>query len=233
MEPLGIYRHNSLDLTGRTRLLRALLMVSLGLSALIGADNFATLCMGSVFDPENPQVTAAIVVYGLLEIALGLLGLGVLIATCVVYCMWVHRAVRGATELGAATTVTPAWAVWCHFVPFVHLFKPFQVMRELDSASRPEHTGGHDWRRFPPDSTINAWWTCWLVSGFAGQVSLRAGLFGSENSESIMLISSLISELMSVGAALALMHIVSRIARNQTDRWELQASQTTAPAMAA
>ena len=43
----------------------------------------------------------------------------------------------GAKELGT----TPAMAVWCHFIPFINVYKPFKVYAEIARASDPSTSG--------------------------------------------------------------------------------------------
>jgi hypothetical protein len=95
-----------------------------------------------------------------------------LVATYVVFGMWIYRA---AANIVAASVpgfdYTPGWAVGWYFVPIANLFKPFAAMRQIWNAS---HSGGSDLDRQQP--LLVYWWGIWILTGIATQFAFRLGL---------------------------------------------------------
>ncbi|ESQ78993.1 DUF4328 domain-containing protein [Asticcacaulis sp. YBE204] len=79
----------------------------------------------------------------------------------IVSLVWVYRATKNARILkpGAVTT-TPAWAVGWFFIPFASLWKPYETLKEVWTASR-----GAGSRSVP---LINLWWATYLIGNFIG-----------------------------------------------------------------
>jgi hypothetical protein len=127
---------------------------------------------------------------GELTVALGLL-LGsvaavlVFVLCVVLFCVWVHRAIRNAAALGArAMEFTPGWAVGWFFVPFANLVKPYQVVREIYQASDPDRDEEADeslltwehWSAQPAPVQAKIWWGTWILMNVLQNISLRFSL---------------------------------------------------------
>lgn len=162
---IGSYRYVK-DPAGLTRLLRTLIWVFLGVSILslvssllefsmLGRGDFS---VGEAEANDNRQM------------AIGVIYFAVIVATGVVFLMWVHRANRNCRGFGAeGMEFTPGWAVGYFFVPVVSLWKPFQVVREIWKVS----SDPTDWRANRGSQMINWWWALYLISAFIAQFAFR------------------------------------------------------------
>ena len=57
---------------------------------------------------------------------------GLLLCSGLVFLCWLYRAACNARALGArGMQVSPAWAVGGFFVPIIHLFLPYQAVKEI------------------------------------------------------------------------------------------------------
>jgi hypothetical protein len=95
--------------------------------------------------------------------AAGSVQVAVLVACAVVYVIWFWR-VRVNAEVFAPDGHSKArgWVIAGWFVPFVSLWYPRRVMLDVWDASSPgNRPEGH--------ALVNAWWTLWLLSNFAGR----------------------------------------------------------------
>lgn len=101
-----------------------------------------------------------------------------------------------------SSTLGFATAVW--FVPIVSLFRPFQLMKELDRESTVERT---------ESLLIGPWWSCWIIGTIIG-------LFAA-----IIPASLVLQDLVLLGAGVLLIQIILRISANQVSR-----SQAPSPA---
>jgi uncharacterized protein DUF4328 len=93
-----------------------------------------------------------------------LVGLFVLVA----FLKWKFRAYKNIEGFGAENLrYSPIWAVVYYFIPFISLIRPVQIMSEIWRASE----NPRDWSQRKGSSLIIAWWTLFLASGFAFELS--------------------------------------------------------------
>ncbi|MBJ7442390.1 MAG: DUF4328 domain-containing protein [Sphingopyxis sp.] len=138
-----------------------------------------------------------------------------LVATYVVFGMWIYRA---AANVDAAVVpgfrYTPGWAVGWHLVPIANLYKPFDAMRQIWNAS---HSGGRDLDRGEP--LLVYWWGLWVLTGIASYFAFRLGLDPANAADAR---TALEAETFSSALSLALYplawRIVDRITRAQGER---------------
>ncbi|MGW0709341.1 DUF4328 domain-containing protein [Streptomyces sp. NPDC002643] len=90
------------------------------------------------------------------------------LASAVVFLIWFHR-VRVNAEVFEpfGHRKKRGWAIGGWFVPVVNLWFPRRIALDSWDASGP-------WGRPRSHALVNAWWTMWLISGVASQVSWRA-----------------------------------------------------------
>ena len=68
---------------------------------------------------------------------------------------------------------TPGWSVGWYFIPLMHLFKPYQAVKEMHQALDPE-AGSDDWRLLGDIPTVVGWWWgVWIISIVLGNISTR------------------------------------------------------------
>jgi Domain of unknown function (DUF4328) len=120
-----------------------------------------------------------------------------LIVTVIVFLIWQHRAYNNLPPLGVPRPdFSSGWVIGSWFVPFLNLFRPYQIVKYIWDKSDPEtvnleighyDTGGNN--------TLKAWWGFWIASNIVDNLSTRlywradkledhvaagwAGIFGS------------------------------------------------------
>lgn len=104
-------------------------------------------------------------------IGLGLFALGTLIvyygsliASAVVFCMWLHRVVRNMRALGAPDPRwSPAGAVGRCFIPFLNFVHPYLSIVDAWKASDPSTLRADQSMRNvrPVAGAVMAWWLTW------------------------------------------------------------------------
>lgn len=126
---------------------------------------------------------------------------------------WMYRANRNAQAFARGLESTPPGAVYWYFVPIGNLWKPYEAMEETWRVSHdPEN-----WKRtFAPDA-MRWWWGFWLAGNIIGNISMRLG-FAADNTGmlNVATVLELISSLLNIGAALALMSVVRAVTARQT-----------------
>jgi hypothetical protein len=146
--------------------------------------NAAALVVGIIFDIASIASNAEFATLSDTQtLAIGLLGLvylivyyGTFLPCVVLFCMWVHRAVRNMPALGAwDARWSPAGAVGRSFLPFLNFAHPMSGTLEAWRSSDPSRR----WidvltrKQIAPPTLIVMWWAAWLVGGLINRVSFQ------------------------------------------------------------
>jgi hypothetical protein len=163
---------------------------------------------------------------------IGILQVLVFLTTAVIFLMWIHRAYRNLPALGACNLkYSPGWAVGGFFVPFLNLVRPFQVVREIWKDSDPNLTDDSSWQSTSTSPLIGWWWAFFLISGLAGNVTLRMALRGRETMSDLLAMSwtMLISDVLSMVTAIFAILVVRDIDKRQEEKSKCVATLDTLP----
>lgn len=104
---------------------------------------------------------------------------------------WFYNASKNIREFGATGVASPVMAVVWWFVPFLNLWKPYQVARNIWKASSPKldvsssngiSTG---WKDLPSSNSIKLWWILGLLYLFINISStiIISGLYYSDSEQ--------------------------------------------------
>ena len=147
--------HTYADLGWRT----PFVVVAVSTNAVLG---LVTSTLGMLFDEASPDLTLAALI---LPAFFG--SLASFLVAIVAVCLWTYRACANAHALvgdWVAPSVSPAFAVGSYFIPFVNLVRPYQAMREIDSASLGAAS---------TDSMVGLWWGTWIAGNILGNIGFR------------------------------------------------------------
>jgi Domain of unknown function (DUF4328) len=101
------------------------------------------------------------------ERLLGIAWLAFYIFTTVFVLKWIYRLNRNARSFGfRPLKTTPGWAVGWFFIPFLNLYKPYGVMKEIWAASQVPEAGEKKGA-----AVIGWWWALFLIANIAGRFS--------------------------------------------------------------
>jgi hypothetical protein len=149
--------------------------------------------------------------------AIGVVQIVILTITSIFFLVWVHRAYRNLSALGATgLKYSTRWAVVGFFVPFLNFVRPFQVMTEIWKASDPIVSVGSSWHGSPSTPIIGQWWASYLASGVIGSFSFSIAKQGA--TIDTLLTTSwglLIADMTSVIAALLAINMIKHINTRQ------------------
>ena len=137
-----------------------------------------------------------------------------LVATAVVFLVWLHRATSNARRLaGDSFAFSPGWAVGYWFIPIINLYRPYQVVRDVYRTSR-DHANPQAGDGAP---IVGWWWGLWIASSFVITRSMMQRLDPSASAEQFQqaLAQESIGNGLSIAAAILLTVIVNRIGRRQ------------------
>lgn len=201
-----------IDLLGqRAKLLKILLIAGFATIAAVLIGQVAEL-QGLVSVDESAELSGAAALYA----AAGLADALLTIITIIVFAMWIYRA--AANVVAAGTTgfdYTAGWAVGWFFIPFANLYKPFAAMRQIWNASH----GGQGDQLDQGNGLLTLWWTTWLISNIASNISFRLTI-NPDSAEQLTLGQQIgaFAALVSLALYPAAYRLVDRITMAQRER---------------
>jgi hypothetical protein len=86
-------------------------------------------------------------------------GLGLDLILLLLYCVWIYRTNLNCRNFSPALTFSARWAVGCHFIPVMNLFRPYQAVQEIWKVSNNPRS----WHGDPPSLLVGIWWLFWLL----------------------------------------------------------------------
>jgi hypothetical protein len=157
----------------------------------------------------------------MLRLMMGGLGLGYtvgFIIVVVLFCMWANRANRNARALGAiGMAFTPGWTVGWFFIPIANLWKPYQAIKEVYQASKPD-ADGSEWRGAAVANVVGQWWALWVANNLLGMMT--TGMVMTEDPEMVAMSVWLspLSLVLWVAATYMLIQVIKSIQQRQLDK---------------
>jgi hypothetical protein len=89
-------------------------------------------------------------------------------STAIVFGMWIYRAAMNSRSFGArGMQDTPGWSVGWYFIPIMHLFRPYQAMKQIWQVS----ANPDDWENQPGSPVLTSWWTFWVLANLVGNIA--------------------------------------------------------------
>ncbi len=103
---------------------------------------------------------------------------------------------------------SPGWSVGYYFIPILHLFRPYQAMKETWKISK----NPADWQSQAGSALLRWWWALWLIAEFLGKfsfrMSMRADTVSSLKDATVM---SIISEIIRIPLCIVAVSLVSAV----------------------
>lgn len=122
----------------------------------------------------------------------------VYLLTIVVFSMWTNRIVKNTWAFNSERmSISPGWAVGWYFVPVASLWKPIEAIRQV----RDTFFG------YKKGLNLTAWWAFWLITNFAGRISMKMPADTIEQIEASTLFDLVTSPLDIMSAVFALLMV--------------------------
>ena len=152
----------------------------------------------------------------LIRFLFALLELIIYVTTVVFFLMWLYRAYNNLRAFNPSRRLnySPGWAVGSFFIPFANLVVPYRAVKELWQKSGPPDEA---FLSEPgPPALFPIWWLFWLLSAFAGNISMRAS-FNENVPERTATMISMVASALSIVAAVFAYLVVDAIAKRQKE----------------
>ena len=105
---------------------------------------------------------------GIMHNLLSLVELIVLVTAGVLFIRWLRRAYWNLHALGRRMEHGEGWAAGAWFVPFLNLFRPYSIVREVW-----RHTQLIAFEQVTPHGLLRVWWMVFLLHGFVSNATGR------------------------------------------------------------
>ena len=161
---------------------------------------------------DNPAGAALAIIV----VLLALIDVIVYLTTVVFFLTWLYRAYGNlrAFNPGRRLDSSPGFAVGSFFIPFANMVLPYRAVRETWLKSGP------------PDEALLAepkppawfpfWWAFWLLSCFAGNISMRASFEDSVPQNTATIIAA-VADGLSILAAVFAYLVIDAIEKRQEE----------------
>jgi hypothetical protein len=80
------------------------------------------------------------------------------------------------STIGAKGLKNDSYTIWGWIIPFVNLYKPYQIITEIYQVGSPDYSTPQGWRTTNKSEYILIWWMFWILSGAASWPILRTTL---------------------------------------------------------
>jgi hypothetical protein len=112
---------------------------------------------------------------------IGIVEILIHIVLIVYFIMWFRRAYYNLHSLGCYVQYSEGWAAGAWFVPFLNLFRPYQIMKEIWDRTQERTYAGTEIARIESSAILGFWWFLWIVTSIAGNIYTRIVLSGNHD----------------------------------------------------
>jgi|SRR5262245_5451920 len=134
---------------------------------------------GGADAPEMPGGHFQMIL-SLLDNTVSYFSLFTFISTMIMFLVWLHRSYSNLPSLGVPhPDFSSGWVIGSWFVPLLHLFRPYQIVKYIWNESDPETVGvGGGYYDTGGNFRLKAWWGFWIASNISINIygSVAAGL---------------------------------------------------------
>lgn len=144
------------------------------------------------------------------------------------FILWFRRAYYNLHQRVEAVSHSDGWAAGSWFVPFLCLYLPYRIMKELYSNTR-QLLAQHGRSLSLPSTLLGGWWALWIFSNFIGQFLFRYAL----NAESLdeltnTTVASMLGNVVGIPLALITIKVIGDFAKAEAELWELESGENQA-----
>jgi ABC-type multidrug transport system fused ATPase/permease subunit len=139
------------------------------------------------------------------------------IVSAITFIRWFRRAYYNLETRVDYLTFNNNEVPWSWLIPFVSLFKPYQIMKEM--FKKTEWYLGKNAKGYVPSFTFHNlgwWWTLWIVNNIAGQIAFRMAM-SAETVDSMInsTTASMISDVIAIPLALMAILVIQDYAEKE------------------
>lgn len=142
------------------------------------------------------------------EQIIAIMYLGAFVVSIVTFLRWFRRAYYNL-NIRVNCSHSEGWAAGAWFVPIISLFRPYQIMKEMDLKTTNLINSKTNNQLKSDVTVIGLWWVLWIVSNYIGQyffkvVSKSQTIDGFLNSTLIGIVNSILGVVLAIVTAITI-----------------------------
>ncbi|TCD26739.1 DUF4328 domain-containing protein [Pedobacter psychrodurus] len=143
------------------------------------------------------------------ERIIAILYFGVYLTSCITFIRWFRRAYFNLQLKTDYLSSSDNWAALSWFIPFICLYKPYQIMKEMYTKTNEILFEETNQTKAITTSYLGWWWGLWIISNIIGQVVFRTTL-NSDNIDSLTngTIASMVGNLIGLPLSLITVKVI-------------------------
>jgi hypothetical protein len=127
----------------------------------------------------------------------------------VYFLRWFRRAYANLERVGENIAYSEGWAVGAWFVPFLNLWRPYQIMKEIWYKTRQVYGTVAD----EDHRLVKIWWIVFLIRGFLERTTSRISWRANTSKELIYAAQmEILSAVVNMGALWLTIHLIRKVA---------------------
>jgi uncharacterized membrane protein len=144
------------------------------------------------------------------ERVIGIIYLIIYLVSAITFIQWFRRAYYNLHLKIDGLTYTEGWAAGAWFTPFINLFRPYQIMKELYQQTTDLLTKKQlNLSQNLTTNLLTIWWTLWIISGILGQFIFRYSMKAESINELIVSTgASMVNNVVGIPLALITIKII-------------------------
>jgi hypothetical protein len=144
------------------------------------------------------------------EQIIGIFYLIAYIISGITFIQWFRRAYFNLHLKVNHLSQTEGWAAGSWFVPFINLYRPYQIMVELYKETKELFIKkGLSFNQNYTTSSLGWWWTLWIINGIIGQFVFRYSMKAESIDElTISTVAGMIGNIVGIPLALITIKVI-------------------------
>ncbi len=153
------------------------------------------------------------------------------ITSAVTFILWFRRAYFNLHQKINHLTHTEGWAAGSWFVPFINLYRPYQIMAELYNETAELLAKRGFKRKVKLDTTfVGIWWFLWLVSNLLANIVFRMSNSATDIDQFLNLTAlDMGSDVLGIILALITIKVIKTYANAESFLIQLKDEEETSP----
>lgn len=195
----------------RAKIAIALIWIMLSLYILMGISSYFEYRLLLGVSEGELVTTEAAEASDSRQMLIAIVNLVFFILSIVTFIMWFRRAYYNLHLRAATLEHTEGWAAGSWFVPFVNLYRPYQIMKELYVKTYALlGTKSSDFPKNYTTAYLGLWWLLWILNGIVDRISFKMSM-GAETIEALMnsSVASVVSCAVGIPLALVTVKVIS------------------------
>jgi len=205
----------------RAYIAQSLIWVIMGLDIISVYSSYLQYNLLSGVQNSEEITDSMLTINDVRELLLSIVYLVVFIISGITFIKWFRRAYYNLSRI-TSCEYSEEWASWTWFIPIINLFRPYQIMKEMDKKTIA-FLGSKNLNSTENNSQlIGLWWGLWVVSNYIGNYIFKVS-FKDDTIENLMnsTIADIVLSLIGIPLAIITVKVIKSYALKEEKLFEI------------